>query len=107
MGVQLREKLLDGEQIERKHQSLIPIVAGPKVALAEGIGQSQLSGLFPIPENAEFGFSRIYLAPTDYCALPASARDPVIAKNRFSIPTPFLARFDEGTPQQGLHHLQC
>ena len=81
VGVELREELLRGDQPQGQHQRLVPVIARPEIAGAEGAGQGDLRRFLAVAEDAEFGFPRKDLLAGDDAEETAEPRGAVVLED--------------------------
>ena len=84
VGVQLGEVLLDGEQSQRHHQGLVPVVSTAEVARPELAREGQLGHLFSIAENAKLGLARQDLLPSKQGSFTADAGELIIVEGHLA-----------------------
>jgi len=87
MGVEFGKEFFDRHQIQSQHQRLVPVIAGPEIALPERVGHGKLGRFLAVAENAELGLSRKHLATTKNAELPAPDPDAVVAQYGVGIPS--------------------
>jgi len=92
VGVELSEILLDGQQADRHHQRLVPIVSTAEITGLELAGEGQLGHLLAVSEDAELGFAGQDLFPTQKRRFPADAGQSVIMEGHLAEVIPGFER---------------